>query len=96
MNNELNEASKSSMYYYIPDIMKDWIKMFHNFELSDIDYLANIELIENKSIQQLTIDETLTKITFYIQTERFYGGFLMNSLNKGILQELVTHLKELI
>lgn len=73
--------------------VRAWIDAFHSLELSDKNYIENLEGIKNKQINELTRDETLTRLTAIIRAERFCEGSIADALKSGLLEELCEHLK---
>lgn len=80
--------------FNIPNEIIVWVNKFYELELSDINYLTNYKSIENKEINELTLDEILTELTFYIRQDRFCTGLLANEIKNGTLEKLIKHLDE--
>lgn len=76
------------------DDVKKWIDTFYSLDIADTDYIENSEKILDKNIQDLTRDETLTRLTKIIRTERFCDGTIAKALEDGTLEELCLHLHE--
>ena len=51
----------------------------------DFDYITNIDKIKNKEIEEFTLPEVLTYITFLIRRDRFCSGALYGSVQDGTL-----------
>ena len=53
--------------------------------MMDFDYITNIDKIKNKEIEEFTLPEVLTYITFLIRRDRFCSGALYGSVQDGTL-----------
>ena len=92
---ELAEKLIINGYFPCPNEFQVWIHKFYELELLDGDYLDKHELIKNKKINDLTLDETLTKLTFFIRQDRFCTGLIVSQIENGIFEKLVKRLNEL-
>lgn len=95
----INEEMKKGIVvssFSIPNEIIVWVNKFYELELSDINYIDNHKCIENKEINELTLDEILTELTFYIRQDRFCTGLLANEIKNGTLEKLIKHLDEFI
>lgn len=70
----------------------NWIKEFYRLKLSDFNYLYNYEIYKNKEIEELTLEETLSYITFILRGERFCDGHIASFLENGVLEKLCDNL----
>ena len=66
----------------------------YNNELIDFDYLTNHIEIEDKSIDDYTIENVITELTFYIRGDRFCDGLLYGAFEDGTILKLLKILKE--
>ena len=78
---------------YINEV-DSWIKSFYSLDIADKDYVEHMQEIKNKQISELSRDETLSRITSVIRSERFCIGTLAEAIENGSLEELCVHLHE--
>ncbi len=91
-----NSGGKTAMAYPVySSEVKEWIQLFNELKLADVNYTENYKAVRNKNISTLTRDEILTYITFLIRTERFCEGCIADALNDGTFEKLCTRLHEL-
>ena len=76
--------------------VNEWIDKMYKYNLMDRDYQENYNLIKEKDIEILSIDEILTMFTFYIRGERFSEGLIDSGIKDGKLVKLSKRLKELL
>lgn len=72
-----------------------WIHKFYELDLGIANYIDNHKLIENKEIENLTLDEVLVKLTFFIRQERFCTGLIASGIKDGTIEKLIKRLNEL-
>ena len=70
----------------------NWIKKFYDLKLADHNYLDNYEIYRSKKISDLTLEETLSYITFIIRGERFCDGHIASFLEDGTIEQLCKNL----
>ena len=75
--------------------VREWIEALYDLELTDKNYINNMEKIRGKPIDRLTRDEILTRMTYLIRAERFCDGTIEDALNDGTLEALSTRLHEI-
>lgn len=78
-----------------PKEFQVWIHKFYELELIDGCYLEKYTFIQNKEINDLTLDEILTKLTFFIRQDRFCLGLIASQIKNGIFEKLIKRLDEL-
>ena len=72
--------------------VENWIKEFYRLKLTDFNYLENFEIYKHKEIEKLSIEETLSYITFIIRGERFCDGHIASALENGTIEKLCNNL----
>ena len=72
----------------------EWIDTFYSLEIADDDYIENCHKISDKPVSELTRDETLTRLTAVVRSERFCDGSIAEALENGVLEGLCVHLHE--
>ena len=70
----------------------NWIQEFYRLKLSDFNYLHNYEIYKKKEIEELSLEETLSYITFIIRGERFCDGHIASFLENGVIEKLCDNL----
>ena len=70
----------------------NWIQEFYRLKLSDFNYLHNYEIYKKKEIEELSLEETLSYITFIIRGERFCDGHIASFLENGLIEKLCDNL----
>ena len=70
----------------------NWIQEFYRLKLSDFNYLHNYEIYKKKEIEELSLEETLSYITFIIRGERFCNGHIASFLENGLIEKLCDNL----
>lgn len=80
-------------FIYDKDVL-EFIDDFYKLGIIDYSYNEHIEAIENKSIEELTESELITKLTFIIRGDRFSEGFLNSALKNGTVQRILERLGE--
>ncbi len=70
----------------------NWIEEFYNLKLSDFNYLDNYRIYKYKKIEDLSLEETLSYITFIIRGERFCDGHIASYLEDGTIEKLCNNL----
>ena len=74
--------------------VENWINEFYRLKLTDFNYIENFEIYKNKKIEKLSLEETLSYITFIIRGERFCDGHIASALENGTFEKLCNNLKE--
>ena len=72
--------------------VKKWIDEFYRLKLSDHNYLDNYKTYKNKKIDDLSLEETLSYITFIIRGERFCDGHIASFLENGTIEKLCNNI----
>ena len=72
--------------------VENWIKEFYRLKLTDFNYLENFEIYNHKEIEKLSIEETLSYITFIIRGEKFCDGHIASALENGTIEKLCNNL----
>lgn len=96
--NLIEEQAKNGIlitYFSCPNEIDLWVHRFYELELEDTNYIDNYKFIENKNIKDLTLDEVLTKLTFFIRQDRFCTGLIASQIKNGIIEKLITQLNQL-
>lgn len=70
----------------------NWIREFHNLKLLDLNYLNNYRIYKYKKIEELSLEETLSYLTFIIRGERFCDGHIASHLEDGTIEKLCNNL----
>ena len=70
----------------------EWIQEFYRLKLSDYNYIDNIKNFKHKKIEELSLEETLSYITFIIRGERFCDGHIASYLEDGTIEKLCNNL----
>ena len=78
---------------YSKNVM-NFIDDVYNKGLIDFNYLKNHKEIEDKSFDDYTIENIITKLTFYIRGERFCDGLLYGAFEDETILKLLKILKE--
>ena len=71
-----------------------FIKYLYENELADKKYMENIKSIENKKLEDLTMPEVITMLTFITRGERFTSALLKAKVDDGTFLKLVEMLKK--
>ncbi|MCI9275038.1 MAG: hypothetical protein HFJ24_03255 [Clostridia bacterium] len=82
-------------YFSNPKEINIWVHKFYELELGIANYIDKHKLIENKEIENLTLDEVLVKLTFFIRQERFCTGLVASRIKDGTIEKLIKRLNEL-
>ena len=72
--------------------VNNWIHEFYRLKLSDYNYLDNARIYKHKKIEELSLEETLSYITFIIRGERFCDGHIASYLEDGTIEKLCNNL----
>ena len=72
--------------------VNNWINEFYRLELPDYNYLDNIRKYKRKRIEELSLEETLSYLTFIIRGERFCDGRIATALENGTIEKLCNNL----
>jgi len=72
--------------------VENWIHEFYRLKLSDFNYLENYEIYKHKELEELSLEETLSYITFIIRGERFCDGHIASALEDGTIEKLCNNL----
>ena len=91
--NEWLSSRSTQKDYTIRDVA-EFTDIFYKSNVADYDYLEHYTSIENKDIEDLTIDEILTKLTFYVRGENFSDDFLKSRIQNGTIDKLMRCLDE--
>lgn len=70
----------------------NWVKEFYDLKLADHNYIENYDIYKTKKIAELTLEETLSYITFIIRGERFCDGHIARYLEDGTIEQLCKNL----
>ncbi len=70
----------------------NWIHEFYRLKLADYNYIENSKIYKHKKIEELTLEETLSYITFIIRGERFCDGHIAYYLEDGTIEKLCNNL----
>ena len=70
----------------------NWMREFHNLKLLDLNYLNNYRIYKYKKIEELSLEETLSYLTFIIRGERFCDGHIASHLEDGTIEKLCNNL----
>lgn len=73
--------------------VENWINEFYRLKLADFNYVENFEIYKHKEIENLSLEETLSYITFIIRGERFCDGHIASALENGTFEKLCNNLK---
>ena len=72
--------------------VQNWIHEFYDLKLLDYNYLDNFRIYKYKKIEELTLKETLSYLTFIIRGERFCDGHIASALENGTIEKLVNNI----
>ena len=72
--------------------VQDWIRKFYDLQLVDKNYLDNLRIYKYKKIEELSLEETLSYLTWIIRGERFCDGCIASALEDGTIEKLVNNL----
>ena len=72
--------------------VNNWINEFYRLKLPDYNYLDNIRKYKRKRIEELSLEETLSYLTFIIRGERFCDGHIATALENGTIEKLCNNL----
>ena len=72
--------------------VNNWIDEFYRLKLVDYNYLENFRIYKHKKIEELSLEETLSYITFIIRGERFGDGHIAYFLENGTIEKLCNNL----
>ena len=70
----------------------DWIQEFYKLKLVEYNYLKNAKIYKHKKIEELSLEETLSYMTYIIREERFCDGYIASRLEDGTLEKLCNNL----
>ncbi len=79
-------------YPLYDDEVNNWVDEFYRLKLSDYNYLDNVRIYKYKKIEELSLEETLSYITFIIRGERFGDGNIASYLEDGTIEKLCNNL----
>ena len=74
--------------YNFKEEVNNWIHEFYRLKLSDYNYLDNYKIYKYKKIEELSLEETLSYLTFIIRGERFCDGHIASYLEDGTIERL--------
>ena len=74
--------------------VENWIEEFYRLKLTDFNYIENFEIYKHKEIKKLSLEETLSYITFIIRGERFCDGHIASALENGTIEQLCNNIKK--
>ena len=69
-----------------------FIGAFESLHLQDYNYLRNYDTYKHKKIEELSLEETLSYLTFIIRGERFCDGHIAYYLGNGTIEKLCNNL----
>lgn len=72
--------------------VRNWIREFHNLKLVDLNYLDNCRIYKYKKVEELSLEETLSYLTFVIRGEKFCDGHIASYLEDGTIEKLCNNL----
>ena len=72
--------------------INNWINEFYRLKLADYNYLDNVRIYKYKKIEELSLEETLSYITFIIRGERFCDGHIASYIENGTIEKLCSNL----
>lgn len=79
-------------YYLYNEEVINWIHEFYRLNLVDINYLNNFKIYKYKKIEELSLEETLSYLTFIIRGDRFCDGNIASHLEDGTIEKLCNNL----
>ena len=79
-------------YPIYSDEVDNWVKEFYNLKLAEHNYLENYETYKSKKTKELTLEETLSYLTFIIRGEKFCDGHIARYLENGTIEKLCNNL----
>ena len=68
--------------------VNNWIHEFYRLKLPDYNYLDNYKIYKYKKIEELSLEETLSYLTFIIRGEKFCDGHIASYLEDGTIERL--------
>jgi len=77
------------------DEIRAWMDAMYALELVDVNYNKNIEGIREKKASEMSMNEILTMMTYYLRGERFCDGLISSAMREGQLPELSLRLQEI-
>ena len=95
---ELRSIMKGTVSKGFPDYsveVNEWIKTFLRSDLGDAEYKEHYEIIKDKPVEELSRDEIITIMTWYIKEERRSAGLIARALEDGSLPRLTERLHEI-
>lgn len=93
---EQAENGIMNTYFSNPKEIDIWVHKFYELELGNMNYIDKHKIIEDKEINDLTLDEILIKLTFIIRQERFCTGLIASEIKNGTLEKIIKRLNELV
>lgn len=72
--------------------LKKFIAYLYDNDLTDHNYVENVEKIKDKKIEEYSYEETITALTKIIRGDRFSSGFLYSNVKDGTMLKLVEKL----
>lgn len=72
--------------------VNNWLHEFYRLKLADYNYIDNFKIYKYKKIEELSLEETLSYITFIIRGERFCDGHIASYLEDGTIEKLCNNL----
>ena len=72
--------------------VNNWVNEFYRLKLVDYNYLENAKIYKHKKIEELSLEETLSYLTFIIRGERFSDGHIATYLEDGTIEKLCNNL----
>lgn len=80
----------------IDDQLNDFFEYLYDSNKIDVNYSENYKKIKNKSIESLTYNEILTRLTFIHKADRFCSGSLYEDIKSGLLLQLLQRLNVIL
>ena len=74
--------------YNFKEEVNNWIHEFYRLKLADYNYLDNYKVYKYKKIEELSLEETLSYLTFIIRGEKFSDGHIASYLEDGTIERL--------
>ena len=79
-------------FFLYDEEVNNWINEFYRLKLQDYNYLDNARIYRHKKIEELSLEETLSYLTFIIRGEKFCDGHIAAHLEDGTIEQLCNNL----